>query len=137
MNHKDRVTGFSLLEVIMALAIVAILATLALPNYTEQMQQGRRLDAISTLLSIQVAQEKWRASHTAYATLAELGWTNGVSLDGHYRLSLTERTASGFMLTAQPVPGGPQQDDSCGTFAVDQRGPVMTQHYADAACWRR
>lgn len=137
MNHRDRVAGFSLMELIMALAIVALLATLALPNYTEQMQQGRRLDAISTLLTVQVAQEKWRASHTAYATLADLGWATGVSLDGHYRLRLTQRSASGFMLTARPAPDGPQQGDSCGTFAIDQRGPVMTAHYADAACWRR
>jgi type IV pilus assembly protein PilE len=137
MNHRKSVAGFSLMELIMVLAIVAILATLALPNYRDQMQHVRRLDAINSLLSIRMAQEKWRASHTNYASLDDLGWSSAVSLDGHYRLNLAERSAAGFRVTAHPVSGGPQQGDSCGTFALDQRGPVMTEAYADAECWRR
>ncbi|MBU1190838.1 MAG: prepilin-type N-terminal cleavage/methylation domain-containing protein [Gammaproteobacteria bacterium] len=137
MKHKERVAGFGLMELLIALAIVAILATLALPSYRTQMQQGRRLDAISSLLSIRVAQEKWRASHTSYASLDDLGWSSGTSLEGHYQLRLSEHSASGFMLIAQPVTGGPQQDDRCGSFALDQRGPVMTGTYAGADCWRR
>ncbi len=137
MKLKNRVTGFSLLELMMVLAIVAILATLALPSYRHQMQQGRRLDAITSLLSVRLAQEKWRASHSSYASLDDLGWASAVSLDGYYQLSLSQRTAAAFLVTAQPISGGPQQGDSCGTFAMDQRGPVTSLNYADAACWRR
>lgn len=137
MNCANPMAGFSLLEMLMVLAIVAILATLALPNYRDQMQHGRRMDAISSLLSVQMAQEKWRASHPGYAALADLGWASAMSLDGHYQLRLLERSAVAYLVTARPVTGGPQDGDRCGVYALDQRGPVMTEGYADAACWRR
>jgi Tfp pilus assembly protein PilE len=85
---------------------------------------------------VQVAQERWRANHTAYTELADLGWTAD-STEGYYRLRMEETSAGGFLATAEPQPEGPQQDDACGIFAIDQRGPVLTTDYADDACWRR
>ncbi|MFN2308483.1 MAG: type IV pilin protein [Gammaproteobacteria bacterium] len=137
MRHVARVAGFTLMELLIAVAIVAILATLAVPGFQDTLMRGRRGDAITSLLSLQLAQEKWRANHAEYARLDELGWADATSLDGHYRLHLRERSASGFLATAQPRPAGPQQHDVCGEFALDQRGPVFAPEYADATCWRR
>lgn len=131
-----RSAGFTLMELIAALAIVAILAALAFPGYQDALMRGRRGDAIASLLALQLAQEKWRANHPAYADLDALGW-DAVSLDGHYDLGLSEHSAAGFAATATPRRDGPQRDDTCGTFALNERGPVFAPGYADAACWRR
>ena len=137
MRYEYRHGGFGLLDVVIAMSIVAILATVAMPNFRDALQRGRRIDAINSLLSVQVAQERWRANHAAYASLAELGWTESISTDGHYRLSVEQATAGSFLATAEPQPEGSQQDDACGVFAIDQRGPVLSTEYAEGACWRR
>ncbi|HEY9199289.1 MAG TPA: type IV pilin protein [Gammaproteobacteria bacterium] len=136
MHHKDGCAGFGLMDVLIALAIVAILATLAYPDYREYVARGRRMDAVTTLLRVQVAQEQWRANHSEYAALADLDWIGELSVDGYYRLRLSRQSAAGFLALAEPRTGGPQQDDACGVFAIDQRGPVH-EGYAAAACWRR
>ncbi len=136
MYHDDRRAGFTLLDVLIAVSIVAILASLALPSFRDAFQRGRRVDAMTSLLGVQVAQERWRANHTAYASLADLGWT-ARSTEGYYRLRMEETSAGSFIATATPQSGGPQRDDACGMFAIDQRGPVLTTDYADGACWRR
>ena len=134
MNRKNISSGFSLIELIVVVAIVAILASVAIPSWVAYMQKGRRADAISSLLNLQLQQEKWRSSDIDYATLAELGWTdgNGNSTDGYYTISVTANGTSTFTAIAAPV--GQQSNDKCGSFAINQDGPVYTS-YANADCW--
>ena len=134
MHYKDGCAGFGLMDVLIALAIVAILATLAYPDYREHLAKGRRMDAVAALLGVQVAQEQWRASHPEYASLADLDGIAARSAEGHYELRVLRHSAAGFFATATPQ--GVQRDDACGVFALDQRGPVH-EGYAEAACWRR
>jgi len=136
MTHDHRRAGFTLLDVLIAVSIVAILASLALPSFRDAFQRGRRVDAMTSLLSVQVAQERWRANHTTYADLDALGWSD-TSTEGHYQLRLEQISAGSFFATAEPHADGTQVGDACGTFALDQRGPVVTTEYADGACWRR
>lgn len=134
MQHRDGCAGFGLMDVLIALAIVGILATLAYPDYREHIARGRRREAVTALLGILVAQEQWRANHPEYAALADLVGVGARSAEGHYALSMQRHSAAGFLATATPQ--GAQADDACGVFALDQRGPVH-EGYADAACWRR
>ena len=136
MQQGSAGAGFSLMELLVAVSIVAILASVVLPNFRDALQRGRRVDAITALLDVQIAQERWRANHTSYASLDALG-LSGTSADGHYQLNLDEPTAGSFFATAVPVADGPQHDDECGSYALDQRGPVLTIEYADDTCWRR
>ena len=136
MKHGCRGAGFTLLYVLIAVSIVAILASLALPSFRDALQRGRRVDAVTSLLGVQIAQERWRANHTTYADLDELGWTDS-SIEGYYQLRLEQATAGSFLATAEPLSDGPQQGDACGIYALDQRGPVLATDYADGACWRR
>lgn len=128
--------GFSLLELLIVVSIVAILASIVLPNYSDALQRGRRVDAITALLNVQIAQERWRANHSSYASFDDLGLAE-LSADGHYQLALDALTAGSYFATAVPLADGPQHDDDCGSFALDQRGPVLTIDYADDTCWRR
>lgn len=134
MHHRDRCAGFGLMDVLIALAIVAILATLAYPDYREHLARGRRMDAVTALLGVQVAQEQWRANHSEYAALADLNGVAAQSAEGHYDLRVPRHSTAGFLAVA--APRGAQRDDACGVFALDQRGPVY-EGYAGAACWRR
>lgn len=136
MTRSGRARGMTLMELMIALAIVAILAALAYPSYRDSLMRGRRIDAIGSLLAVRVAQERWRANHTVYADLHELGYAD-TSPDGYYRLRVLERSAAGFLAIAQPHADGPQRGDACGTYAVDQHGPLLSNGYADATCWRR
>jgi type IV pilus assembly protein PilE len=135
MDRNGR-KGFTLLEMLVVVTIIAVLAALALPGYSAALQQGRRTDAIGALLRLQLAQERWRAQHAEYASLADLG-LGGLSSDGHYRLQVEDANAAGYRATATPVAGGPQAHDACGVFAVNQDGPDHGDGHADARCWKR
>jgi type IV pilus assembly protein PilE len=88
---------------------------------------------VNTLLRLQVEQEKWRGGDTDYGTLAEI-WSGNDSLEGFYTVAVTANTAATYTITAAPKAGSAQQGDSCGTFAVNQSGPLHAG-YADAGCW--
>lgn len=128
--------GFTLWELMVVVFIIAILASLSYPSYREHMLRSRRTDAIGGLVALHLAQERWRAQHPSYASLAELRGADAIdSAEGYYRLEITEQGAGHFVAIARPRPRGPQHNDPCGVFALDQRGPLHTDSYADASCW--
>lgn len=134
--YRSPLTGFTLIDLLTALAIVAILATITVPSFSGLLARSRRSDAMSALLDVQLAQERWRALNVSYApTLSRLGWTSEASPGGYYRLRITSADDSGFLVTARPV--GVQQSDPCGVFAVDAQGPAYGGGFADEGCWRR
>ena len=146
MAKRD--SGFTLIELMIAVVVVAILASIAVPAYQGAMQKSRRSDAISALLSLQLEQEKFRASCTQYASAIAASDTcdpgggtfqvafTTTSTEGHYNLSINSAGSTSFTATAAPVSGGAQDGDDCGTFAIDQDGPITDNaSYADARCW--
>jgi len=133
--------GFTLIEIIIALAVVAILSALAYPSYVGAVRKGRRLDAMSALTKIQMAQEQYRATHPRYAgNLLQLGWSaeRPFSVQGYYRLQLQEQDnpALSFVAWAVPTASGGQNHDICQRFVLDQDGPDW-QHTLVPGCWQR
>jgi type IV pilus assembly protein PilE len=128
--------GFSLLELLITLVIVAILATITVPSFSGLVAKSRRSDAMAGLAQVQLAQERWRAGNPRYTQdLEALGWSSPESPDGYYRLRVEQADAVAFLVLAQPA--GVQQSDRCGVFAIGVEGPDYREGYAGPDCWRR
>jgi type IV pilus assembly protein PilE len=137
-------------ELVASLAIVSILALLAVPSYQAGIQKSRRTDAISALQNLHLAQERFRANCATYATsmggsdLCDTGTStfrvnvSAASPEGYYAIAiLNGANGTGFVATADPS-GSAQAADACGTFAVDQDGPITDNaSYAGERCWAR
>ena len=128
----------TLIELIIVVAIVAILASVALPSWKSQVQKARRADARNTLMFVQVEQEKYRADNGSYtSSMATLGLSgyNSTSRD-YYNVSIVSSSATAFVASAAPNTNGGQNSDSCGTFAINQSGPDESGSYASITdCW--
>ena len=135
-NKKNR--GMTLVELLIVVAIVAILASAALPSWNSQVQKARRADARNTLIFVQVEQEKYRADNGSYASsMSALGLStyNSASRD-YYNISIVSNSETAFVASATPNTNGGQNNDLCGTFAVDQSGPNQSGVYASISdCW--
>lgn len=131
-------TGFTLLELMIVLVVIGILATIAYPSFNDSLRKSRRADGLQALRGVQLAQERWRASHSSYGTLGNLGLT-GTTSGGWYTLAVTGPGATGYTATATAVTGKSQTEDraagvSCATLTVNQDAPVFTPA-GQSACW--
>jgi type IV pilus assembly protein PilE len=140
--------GFTMIELMIAVVVAAILASLALPAFFESVRKGRRSEAFAALAQIQQAQERWRAGRAAYATqLSDLGLAE-TSSNGLYRLSITSASAVSYQLQADAT-GSQVKDSRCasmvllttaGTISYGSAcaGCTLTQPLTDSArCWSR
>lgn len=133
--------GFTLIEMLVAIVIVAILAAIALPTFTESVRKGRRADAVALLTGLQLAQERFRANNPAYATdVAQLAGT--AASTEHYQASVVSADASSYTLKATARSASPQNDDTaCNemTLRMTSGGSVVYAGVADSAtpCWVR
>ena len=123
--------GFTLVELLVAMGIVTILATVAVPSYRHAMQRAQRLDARLALQRIQYLQERHYAQYLRYA--ARLGGSRDSadslampehSETGSYELTLLAgEDGQSFTAVAQARAGGRQADDlSCRQLAIDDVG---------------
>jgi type IV pilus assembly protein PilE len=133
--------GFSILELVVALAIAAILATYAVPSYLGYLARGHRIQAAAALHRAALYIE---ANAIADVITLPSGFDQspqyGVAV---YRLRVVpgDEANSGYAVEASPVDTGPMRDDSCGTFILDAAGVRSNRTAASgkapeqAACW--
>jgi type IV pilus assembly protein PilE len=119
--------GFTLIELMVTLAIVGILAIIAIPSFTEQIAKSRRAEAMRGLGDLQLRQERWRASNTSYATYANLGSPTVPN----YTLTITDISATGSKLTA--TRSSAQSGDRCGNFVLTVASGVATKSLSEGS----
>jgi type IV pilus assembly protein PilE len=115
--------GFTLIELVITIAILGILAAIVIPSYSAQMRKTRRGDAITTLLEISQELERCRSDNNAYTVAAGCTNFNNTASDQGFYTITTVQNAMDFLLTAEPVAGSPQaKDDQCARYTLDQTG---------------
>ncbi|KAB7623150.1 type IV pilin protein [Alkalilimnicola sp. S0819] len=117
--------GFSLIELMIAVAILGILVAIAVPSYTEHVRSSNRADARAALVELAQLMERYYTENNRYddgsnGTTAP-ALTPSLGNDG-YNISISNVTATSFTLQAAPVAGGIQDGDRCGTLTLDQTG---------------
>ena len=149
MKSRHLGKGFTLIELMITVAIVAILAAIAYPSYTEQVARSRRNDAKSVLLeAAQWSERQYTVGNTYAVTLrSDLGRSpKGTGTKLYDIAYVTSPAASapsgtGFFLQATPTTGNPMASDKCGSFIVSNTGGKTLSGNATgtdvALCWDR
>ena len=131
--HKQR--GFTLVEVMVIVGIIAILAAIAVPTYDAQKRKGYRTDAVRALTEAAQLQERWYSNTGTYATLNDIS-AGDTSANGQYGITASY-SSTHFTITATAV-GNQLDDKKCRTFTIDQAGRKTSTDSSAAAstgCW--
>ncbi len=125
--------GFTLIELVIAIAIVAILVSVALPSYREYVRRSVRAEAQAYMMAVAARQQQFLVDTRAYAaTLSAVGVTMPSNVSAAYTASLPTPGTAPPSLTLTLTPSGGQASDSCGTLSINHSGNKTA---AKTGCW--
>lgn len=131
-----RQTGFTLIELMIAVAVVGILAAVAYPSYQNQIRKGRMSQAQSDLLEMAQFMERCFASNNTYQNCALPITASPRSGTAYYAITVQTPARTQFTLRAAPNSTGGQNLQMCGTLTINQQGVRTFSGSATAAqCW--
>ena len=129
-SYRRRAGGFTLIELMVTVAIAAVLASIALPSYLSSVRKSHRTEARTALLNLATMAERMYSTTNSYLdgsgnlTPADLGYSGSWPLQvgsKYYQVALSNQTATTFTFTATPI-NSQTADTSCASFSVDQTG---------------
>ena len=141
MKGSDN-SGFTLTELLIVVAIIAILASIGFPAYNEQMQKGRRADAKNMILQLASLQERYHSNFGYYGSMTDLTGNATLESDGGFYTMTVEciptaactansRSQRYTITAAVNTP-----DSNCGDFTYDQTGTAdATGSKPIEYCW--
>ncbi len=144
--------GFTLIELMIVVAIIGILSAIAYPSYVESVRKSKRADARAQLLEVAQYMQKFysqndrydKANNDAATAVAIPAALTTVPRAGagntYYTISFVDGTLSARGYTLQAVPSATMLNDKCGTFRVNQVGQRTVYNAAAgmnaASCWK-
>ena len=139
---KNKTRGFTLIELMIVVAILAIVAAIGYPSYLEQVKKSRRAEGMGHLLELADRMERFYSDKGTYAG-ATLGTTSGnvfvaTTEGGHYTLSIGAQDNVAFTISVTPTSKGKQNTDKCHTFTLTSLGvkSVSGGSLSTDACWK-
>jgi type IV pilus assembly protein PilE len=140
MHHNPRLgapqRGFTLIELMIVVAVVGVLALIAYPSFQDSVRKSRRADAMVGLMRWQQLQERFRGNQPAYASVAASmpGAPANDSPEGHYTLSIDAASPGGYTLSATAKSSSPQfADTKCRKLTVTMANGAITTTSFDAS----
>lgn len=145
MAQARSASGFTLIEILVTLAIVALTTTFAVSSYRGHIVRSQRVEAAQALLAIAAEQEKLHLSSGSYSDRLDAGRDDelpGIPVAsttprGIYRLRIEEVDAVGFVAAAERLDR--DADPSCVRLSIDQGGRRLARDGADrdttSLCW--
>lgn len=141
-----RQSGVTLVELLIVIVVLAVLSTISVATYRSFTLRANRTDATTTLLRIQVAQEKFFLQNNRYASgsgeltgapPAGLGVglrTGDLTPNGYYAITLDAADDTHYTATATATAGQIQDKADCQTFTLNEQG---TRTPAESSgCWK-
>jgi len=137
MARIEKNLGFSLIELLISVAIIGILAGVAYPSYTDFVTRSNRAEAQRELMRLANLQEQVFVDTRAYAAnmiglgIATIAYTTET---GNYVITVSAQTATTFTLTATAQSTQATNDSACSTITINNAGQ---QGGASSHCWEK
>ena len=128
--------GFSLVEIMVVVAIVGILTAIAANMYSDSVISSNRTEGRSALQTAAGTLEKCRSLYGRYSNAAPCNYADFTTESGYYNITISNLTDTTFTLTATPVPGSRQIGDTdCTTMTLTNTGVKAGTGADPTECW--
>ena len=136
-THKrtqgDSQGGFTLIELVVVMVVIGILASIAIPNYSEYVMRGHRASAQAYISDLASRQAQFFIDRRQYAnTVAALNVPAPAEIANRYTVTVVAVAGPPATFTVTATPNGPQAADRCGVMTIDQAGNKVA---AATRCW--